>query len=70
MKTTTPPAALCLALCLWVTGEAAPLVCLDDQACRVRAAITNNNAGRVVATCRPATTAAPATAAVRIGPHQ
>ena len=41
------------AMCLWLLGAPQPLVCLDAQACQVRAAITNNMERRPVASCRP-----------------
>ncbi len=39
-------------VCLWLAGAEAPVVCLDQQACDVRAAITNHQERRRVATCR------------------
>lgn len=40
-------------LCMWIMGAPEPIVCLDAQACRVRAQITNNVSRQNVATCRP-----------------
>lgn len=40
-------------MCLWLAGASTPVVCIDAQACAVRAAITNQMERRVVASCRP-----------------